>query len=146
MYKRNYFTDEEIQELSKSKWVEKITEAKIYFTNEFKNEFIHLLNQGYGPSRALELLGINYKVLGKSRIDKLSARLKAQSKRPEGFNRKPNSSKGKKRKLTFDSTEAKAAYYEEYSKKLEQELDFTKKVRALEEKYIQNSARAKNSK
>lgn len=143
---RDYFTDEEIEELSKSKYVKKISKASIVFTNEFKNEFVHLLNNGIGPSRALESLGINYKLLGKHRIDSIATRLRAQSKRPEGFDRKPNSSKGKKRKLTFDSIEAKAAYYEEYAKKLEQELDFTKKVRALEEKYIQNSARARNSK
>lgn len=143
---RNFFTDEEIHELSKSKWVKKISKANIVFTNEFKSEFVHLLNNGIGPSRALESLGINYKLLGRNRIDRLSYRLRAQSKRSEGFNRKENSSKGKKRKPTFDSIEAKAAYYEEYAKKLEQELDFTKKVKALEEKYIQNSARAKNSK
>ena len=143
---RNYFTNEEIQELSKSKWVKKITEANVFFTNEFKNEFIHLLNQGVGPISALQTLGINYKILGQRRIDQLAFRLRKQSVRPEGFDRKENSSKGKKRKLTFESIEAKAAYYEEYSKKLEQELDFTKKVRALEEKYIQSSARAKNSK
>ena len=143
---RNYFTDDEIEELSKSKWVKKISKANIVFTNEFKNEFVLLLNNGVGPSRALESLGINYKLLGKRRIDQLSNRLRKQSTRPEGFDRKENSSKSKKRKLTFDSIEAKAAYYEEYAKKLEQELDFTKKVRALEEKYIQSSARAKNSK
>lgn len=143
---RDYFTDEEIEELSKSKYVKKISKASIVFTNEFKNEFVHLLNNGIGPSSALKSLGINYKLLGKHRIDSIATRLRAQSKRPEGFDRKPNSSKGKKRKLTFDSIEAKAAYYEEYAKKLEQELDFTKKVRALEEKYIQNSARARNSK
>ena len=143
---RNYFTDEEIQELSKSKWVKKISKTSVVFTNEFKSEYMHLLNNGIGPSRALESLGINYKIFGKARVDSLNARLKKQSKRPEGFDRKPNSSKGKKRKLTFESIEAKAAYYEEYSSKLEQEIDFAKKVRALEEKYIQNSARAKNSK
>ena len=143
---RNYFTDDEIEELSKSKWVKKISKANIAFTNEFKNEFVHLLNNGVSPSRALESLGIDYRILGTNRVRRLSSRLRAQSNRPEGFDRKPNSSKGKKRKLTFESIEAKAAYYEEYAKKLEQELDFTKKVRALEEKYIQNSARAKNSK
>ena len=143
---RNYFTDEEIEDLSKSKWVKRISKANIVFTNEFKSEFIRLLNNGVGPSKALESLGINYKLLGKNRIINLSRRLKKQSTRPEGFNRKESSSKGKKRKLTFDSIEAKAAYYEEYSSKLEQEIDFAKKVRALEEKYIQNSARAKNSK
>lgn len=143
---RNYFTDKEIEELSKSKWVKKISKSQVQFTNEFKSEFVHLLSNGIGPTRALESLGINYKLLGKRRIDQLSNRLRKQSVRPEGFDRKENSSKGKKRKLTFESIEAKAAYYEEYSKKLEQELDFTKKVRALEEKYIQNSARAKNSK
>ena len=143
---RNYFTDEQMQELSKSKWVKNISKANIVFTNEFKSEFVNLLNSGFRPSQAVEQLGINHKLLGQFRIDRLVTRLKEQSKRPEGFDRKPNSSKGKKRKLTFDSIEAKAAYYEEYAKKLEQELDFTKKVRALEEKYIQSSARAKNSK
>lgn len=143
---RNYFTNEEIEELSKSKWVEKVSKANVFFTNSFKQEFVRLLNKGVGPHQALITLNINPKILGNIRIDRLTYRLRKQSLRPEGFNRKENSSKGKKRKIVFDSIEAKAAYYEEYAKKLEQELDFTKKVRALEEKYTQNSARAKNSK
>ena len=93
---RNYFTDEQMQELSKSKWVKKISKANIVFTNEFKSEFVNLLNSGFRPSQAIEQLGINHKLLGQFRIDRLVTRLKEQSKRPEGFDRNPNSSNGKK--------------------------------------------------
>ena len=144
---RNYFTDEQIEELRKSPYVFKISKANVVFTDEFKNLFLNLLKSGIGPSTAFKELGIDYKILGKSRIDKIANRLRAFSKRPEGFSRKPNSSKGKPRKKkvpTFESEAEAAEYYKEYSLRLEQEIELLKKVRALEEK--QSSSRAKNLK
>ena len=95
---RNYFTDEQIKILEENPYVLKVSKANVVFTEDFKREFMRLYESGLGPSGILRRLGIDPQTLGKTRITKLSERLRKQSSRPEGFSRKPNSSKGRPRK------------------------------------------------
>ena len=142
---RNYFTDEQIEELKKCPYVLKVSKANVTFTDEFKYQYLNLLNSGFSPINSFKELGVNYKILGRNRVNSLVKRIRKFSKRPEGFSRKVNSSKGKPRKKrvpTFENESEAAEYYKEYSLKLEQEITLLKKVRALEEK--QSSSRAKN--
>ena len=129
-----HFTEKQIIELQKNKYVNKVTEKSIQFTTEFKEEFIRLGKNGLGPVTILTQLGIDPKVLGRDRIDKLAYRIREQSKRPEGFERKENSSKGKKRKLSFESKDEELEYYKELAERLSQENEFLKKLRALKAK------------
>ena len=131
---RNYFTNDQHEELKKSKWVEKVTQANVQFTHEFKREFLKRYNEGVSPSNILLNLGIDPSLLGPLRIRKLTFRIREQSQRPEGFKRKENSSKGKKRKLTFESKEEATEYYKELSEQLKQENEFLKKIQALRRK------------
>ena len=125
------FDEEQIKELSKNNYVEKINEKTIKFTNEFKEEFLRLYKQGVNPVSIFRELGINPKIIGQVRIDKFTYRIKAQASRPEGFSRKENSSKGKRRKLSFKSKDEELEYYKELSEKLAQENEFLKKLKAL---------------
>lgn len=132
---RNYFTDEQIEELSKNKYVLKVSKAIIVFTDEFKITFLELLNSGDTPIVALTKLNIDPKVLGRRRIRGLAERIRKFSKRSEGFSRKKNSSDGKPRKKkvpSFENDKQALEYYKEYASKLEQELEFVKKIQALE--------------
>lgn len=132
---RNYFTDEQIEELSKNKYVLKVSKANIVFTDEFKITFLELLNSGDTPIVALTKLNIDPKVLGRRRIHGLTERIRKFSKRSEGFSRKKNSSAGKPRKKkvpSFENDKQALEYYKEYASKLEQELEFVKKIQALE--------------
>ena len=134
---RNYFTDEQIEELNKSGYVSKISKASVIFTEDFKIKYLNLLNSGITPSNILRELGINPKTLGQARIYRLTRNIKEFSKRPEGFARKKNSSTGRPRKKktpNFENDKQALEYYKEYSLKLEQELEFVKKIQALEEK------------
>ena len=143
---RNYFTDEQMKILKQSPHVKQISRANVVFTEEFKAEFMRLYNQGIGPTDIIRQLGIDPKILGKHRVDKLAKRIKIQSSRPEGFSRKPNGSKGKPRKIKhpeFDNDTQAAAYYKEYSRRLEQEIELLKKIEALEE--AGRASRAKSS-
>ena len=127
---RNYFTDEQIEILRQSPYVEKISKANVVFTEEFKAEFSRLYDSGYGPREVLRKLGINPEILGKRRIDNLAKRVKEQSLRPEGFSRKPNGLKGKPKKKKhpkFSNDTEKAEYYKEYAERLEQEIELLKK-------------------
>ena len=134
---RNYFTDEQAEELNKTGYVSKISKASVIFTEDFKIKYLNLLNSGTTPSNALRELGINPKTLGQRRVDKLANNVRKFSKRPEGFARKKNSSAGRPRKKktpNFENDKQALEYYKEYSLKLEQELEFVKKIQALEEK------------
>ncbi len=144
-YERRYFTDYQIKELTENKWVKKISAKNVAFTDDFKIEFMQNYRNGTGPKQIFVDHGINPTFLGASRIQKCSHRFRDQYARPEGFSRKENSSKGKPRKErrpTFKSKEEELAYYKEYSMRLEQELDFAKKMHALEEEYSQSASGA----
>lgn len=143
---RNYFSKEQIEELRKSEYVKKISEANVQFTDSFKNEFMELLNGGSSPMEALNKLNVNPKTLGTQRVSALACRMREHAIRPEGFNRRENSSKGKKRKLIFNTEQDELAYYKEYALRLKQELDFTKKIEALERRYSVKQSKVKNTK
>lgn len=146
---RNYFSEFEVEELSKSKYVAKISNANIQFSEEFKNVYLQLYKDGLEPIDIIKRLGIDPKILGRTRIGSLSSRIRKQAARDEGFSRKENSSKGKHRKTKkpdFKTSEEELAYYKEYTLLLEQELAFTKKIKALEREYAATLSKAKNSK
>lgn len=129
---KHYFTEEQINELQMNKYVKKVTDKSIQFTIEFKEEFIRLEKQGLGPTAILTTLGVNPRTIGPIRVARITERIREQSKRPEGFNRKENSSKGKKRKLSFESKDEELEYYKELAERLSQENEFLKKLKALE--------------
>lgn len=131
---RNYFSEEEIAELEANPNVEKVSRANVIFTKEFKERAIDLYNQGYGPSFIFESNGISVKTIGRFRVDTFIRRIRKQSVRPEGFSRKVNSSKGKRRKISFETKEEELEYYKELITTLKQENEFLKKVKALREK------------
>ena len=111
-----------------------MSEKSIQFTKEFKEEFVRLHKQGNSPISIFQILGIDPKILGTARLDSISRSIRYQSKRPEGFNRKENSSKGKRRKISFESKDEELEYYKELAEKLAQENEFLKKLKALENK------------
>lgn len=78
---RNYFTDEDIEILSKNKYVKKVTNKTISFTKEFKELFIEESNTGKGPTRIFVEQGFNPYILGSNRIKKFSGRIKKKIKK-----------------------------------------------------------------
>lgn len=144
---KNYFTDEQMKILKESPYVKKVSTTNVSFTEEFKTDFLKLYDAGIGPTEVIRRLGIDPKILGKRRVEKLSRRIREQSSRPEGFSRKPNGSKGRPRKKKhpeFDNDAQAAAYYKEYAERLEQEIELLKKIEALEE--ADRASRAGNTK
>lgn len=120
---RNYFTDEQMEELSKSKWVEKVSRANVTFTNEFKLDVIGKLRTDT-PRNILPLYGINPTILGSDRLRNLKYRLKAMNARPEGFRRK----KTERRKFKDDGDQIQylkecLAEAKEINQKLAEEKD-----------------------
>ncbi len=84
---RHYFTDEEMEILRQSPYVEKVTRANVMFSVEMKERMYSLLEAGYSPKEALNELGIDYAILGKKRSCTLGARLRQQAHRQDRFER-----------------------------------------------------------
>ena len=137
---RNYFTDEQVEELKNNPYVLKVSKANVSFTDEFRTKYLLLINSGFSPKKAFIELGLDYKMFGECRVDNLVNRL-----------RHPKESTGKKRgrpkkddRLTSGDVDQILEYYKEYTTRLEQEVELLKKVRALESNQV--LSRAKNSK
>lgn len=115
---KNYFTLEQVEELRKNKYVKKVSEKAITYTEEFKEKFILEYNSGKLPSQILTEMGFDYKVLGKKRVSNIADRLKKQAIRPEGFKDIRADSSGRPR--TRDLTQ------EELIERQKQEIELLK--------------------
>lgn len=118
---RNKFTDKQREYLTTLSCVEKVTEYNITFTTEFKKAFLRRKRQGDSFEIILHDYGIKYHMLGVLRIKTMYSRWQKEESRPEGFERKANSSKGKKRKKEFKSIEEEMQY-------LKDEKDYYKRL------------------
>lgn len=114
-------TKEEIEILSKLDCVTKISENHNTFTKQFKVDFIQRAKHGESCREILESHGIKWDYLGKRRVYSMYRRWKVQIDRPEGFDRKPNSTKGQNRKKEFKSVEEEMQY-------LKDEKDYYKRL------------------
>ena len=115
---KNYFTPEQVEQLKINKYVKHVSEKAITYTEEFKEVFMMEYNSGKSPSQILTEMGFNCKVLGMTRIDSISKRVRAQSKRPEGFNDTRSTESGRPR--TKDLTQ------EELIERQKQEIEVLK--------------------
>lgn len=126
---RNHFTEEQINELGKNLYIQKVSATSITYTTEFKERFEEEYRAGKLPSQILVGMGINPHVLGKARRKSLVQRIKMYETRPEGFadTRKNNSG----RPSTKELTDA------EKIKRLEQKIEYLKQENEFIKKNIQ---------
>ncbi len=115
---KNYFTPEQVEQLRKNKYVKHVSEKAITYTEEFKEVFLLEYNSGKIPSQILTEMGFDIKVLGSSRVRRISERTKKQSLRPEGFKDTRADSSGRPR--TKDLTQ------EELIERQKQEIEVLK--------------------
>lgn len=130
---KNRLSKEEILKLSKNKYVLKVNEYQVIFTDEFKNICVKQSNNGIKTKQIFEEAGIDYYVIGSSRAKNNIERFKKQSIRVEGFTRVKGS--GRPKNIEFNSIEDELQYYKDRSEYLKQENEFLKKLKALERKY-----------
>jgi len=130
---KHYFTDEQVNELRLNPHVKNVTNKGITYTEEFRNFFVEEYERGLLPRQILRDAGFDPEMLGKQRIDALSARFKKMVVRPEGAtdNRKNMSGRPKTKDLTPEEEIQRLKHKVKY---LEQENDFLKKIRFLDGK------------
>lgn len=124
-----YFTEKQREELERNPYVEKASEKAITYSKKFKEKFEIEYDAGKMPSQILDEMGIDPKVLGRSRVKGLVARMKKYKERAEGCrdNRKNNSGRPSTKKLS----EA------EKIKRLEQKIEYLKQENEFIKKNIQ---------
>ncbi len=130
---KNRFTEEEIEILSKNKYVLKVNKYQVVFTNEFKELCVRQSNQGMTPMKIFDNSGIGYHLIGKNRAKSNIHRFKEQSQRKEGFTRIKGS--GRPKDIEFKNIEDELQYYKDKAEYLKQENEFLKKLKALERRY-----------
>ncbi|HHX07791.1 MAG TPA: IS3 family transposase [Erysipelothrix sp.] len=117
MMKNNIFTNEQIESLVGNKYVAKVTDSSIMFTEEFKQEYVRERNNGIEPRAIYKKYNIDYNILGNYRIKSNDSRLMTQSTRMKKFDRKKGS--GRPRKREFSNIEEELEF-------LRNELEYTK--------------------
>lgn len=131
---KNYFTDEDVEALSKNKYVKKVTNKTISFTKEFKELFIEESNTGKGPTRIFIEQGFNPYTLGYCRIISFSKRIKKKNKKGVPFddNRgKKSTGRPKKDKEQFSSLEEEIEFLKHQNSILKAENELLKKMEFL---------------
>lgn len=133
-------TVEQIEKLKESSYVISANENHVVFTNEFKCLALREWKAGVSPKMIFEKYDIGYHVLGERRVTNNLIRWKKQESRLEGFQRIKGS--GRPKKPTFKSAEEENIYLKNQLEYQRQEIEFLKKLKALEVKY----QRKKNTK
>lgn len=127
------FTIEQVEKLKESKYVLSANENQVVFTDEFKHLALCEWKSGVSPKVIFEKYDIGYSILGRNRVTGNLRRWKKQASRIEGFQRVKGS--GRPKYLTFKSAEEEVEYLKNQLEYQRQEIEFLKKLKALEVRY-----------
>lgn len=131
------FTEKDKQLFTASPHVIKVTDSHVHFKAEFKLKAIKLHANGLPPSEVFLKLGIDPRLFAENYPKKTIYRWEQifEAEGEEGLRneKRGKSSKGRPKKST-KSPQGEAALFERIAY-LEEEVEFLKKLRALEEQY-----------
>ena len=135
---KKIFSEKEINELSKNKYVKKVSQKGITYTNEFKLHFIAEYEMGKTPRQIFQDAGFDIQVIGIKRIECASDRWR-KSYKEKGVlglddKRVLNSGRTLNRELTLEEILAKKDAEIEY---LKAELELVKKLE-ISERQVRN--------
>ena len=136
---KKIFSEKDINELSKNKYVKKVSQKGITYTNEFKLHFIAEYEAGKTPRQIFEEAGFDIEVIGTKRIECASHRWR-KSYKEKGVlglddTRALNSGRPLNRELTLEEILAKKDAEIEY---LKAELELVKKLE-ISERQVKNN-------
>lgn len=131
---KNYFTDEQVQQLNMNPYVKKASNKAITYTDDFKITFTKKYLEGNPPSVILREMGFNPRILGKKRIDRFVGNIYKYKARGDDFSdqRGVNSERPSFKKELTDKE--RIARLEHKIKYLKQENEFLKKIEFLDKK------------
>ena len=144
---KNYFTQEQVEQLRQNKYVKNVSEKAITYTEKFKEVFLLEYNEGKLPSQILDEMGFDYKVLGERRVSNITQAVKKQSVRPEGFKDtradNPNVGRPSTRDLTTEEIIAKQKAEIEL---LKAKVEFLSDLKRLEREAMWKASKSKKKK
>ena len=127
---RNKFTAEQVEILRSNPYVRSVSIDAVSFTTEFKEEFWRMYTEeDIAPYDILFELGIDYHILGSSRVQGIANYIKKQHKRDGCFKKDPNARTHSKPSLNQEIAQLRAEV--EY---LKQEREFLKKITMAEKR------------
>jgi hypothetical protein len=131
----HYFTDEQVEKLSKNPNVKNISNKSITYQESFKEHYIEAYKKGKTAREIFNEAGFDLEILGTDRVDSSGKRWRAQSKRLEGLRdtRKGGSGRPRTKDLTKDEMIERQKAEIEY---LKQERDFLLELKRLERQAI----------
>ncbi|XMB85104.1 IS3 family transposase [Mycoplasmatota bacterium WC44] len=130
---KNYFTNEQVKELLNNKYVKRVSNKAITYTDDFKSHVVLELEECKPRKLIFKEAGFDIEVLGDSRINKACTRWRTQYK-TGGFSRLRDTrrlSSGRSRK-TERTVEEENDFLKAKIKFLEEELEIVKKFDAIE--------------
>lgn len=122
------FSEEEMEQLRSSPYVQKVSPSLVFFSAEFKEKFWGQLMAGRTPREAVQELGIDPKILGDHRVAGLKSIVRKEVKAGEGFRDYTTYSSGAGSQTTKDG---KIRFLEQQLAYKEQEIEFLKKIVSL---------------
>lgn len=141
--KRYPLPKEFVEELGKHKSIERATEWNVIFTEEFKQHAYDEYYRGKSTREIFEEAGLDAEKLGEKRLENFRQSVMNSAARETGFADKRKD----KSKQAPQSTEAQMAKrireLEHRNAYLEQENDFLKKIRSLEENCRKKASKRK---
>ncbi len=124
---------EDVAKLRESMYVKTATSRCVIFTTEFKQLAYDQLHQGKTIRQIFEENGFEVEVLGAKRLENFQGSIEKQAEREEGFVDQRKNNQRKPAKDSEEDLKKKLRQMEHRLRYLEQENDFLKKIREIEE-------------
>jgi hypothetical protein len=123
----NFLTDEQVEQLRNSRYVQSAGARNVFFTEEFKRLYWQMYTvEKLMPYEIMRQLGIDYHTLGTARVRGFTHNLKKRHERDGDFSGTRGSERTKQRvKQTPEDKLERLRAENEY---LKQELEFVKKI------------------
>jgi len=132
--RKNYFTDEQVQQLNMNPYVKKASNKSITYTDDFKITFTKKYLEGNPPSVILREMGFNPRILGKKRIDRFVGNIYKYKARGDDFSDQRGINSGRPSLKEELTDKERIARLEHKIKYLKQENEFLKKIEFIEKK------------
>ena len=144
------FTNEQIEELKKNKYIKNVTERSITYSNEFKKHFVEEKQKGKGPTQIFIESGFNPYVIGRKRVSRFNDRMIRKMKNNESFeDYRGKNSPGRPKKINEKemTDKEKIEHLEHENLMLKAENNLLKKMEFLiNQKELKNSHQTKDLK
>jgi transposase len=132
--RKNYFTDEQVQQLNMNPYVKKASNKYITYTDDFKITFTKKYLEGNPPSVILREMGFNPRILGKKRIDRFVGNIYKYKARGDDFSDQRGVNSGRPSLKEELTDKERIARLEHKIKYLKQENEFLKKIEFIDKK------------